>query len=448
MKQEENMIASVAIVGRPNVGKSTLFNILSKKNLAIVHSSPGVTRDWQEAAGSLSDLNFTIIDTPGIDKENTKNLLHNMLEQVKKVLSLANIIIFVIDSKEGITFLDQKISSLIRKFSKPTILLTNKCENLTNKDELYDIYRLGFDKPIIFSAAHKQGLSELYSQLSPHIKNFEKKEIIDINSINLAIIGRPNAGKSTLVNNLICEERLLTESSPGTTRDSISIKWQFKDKTFFIVDTAGLRKKSKITEKIEKFSIKKTLNTIKSAQITLLIIDAQENINKQDLNIINYVINEGKPILIAINKWDLIKKEKSSYINEFEQKLKKSLSQIKGVPFVAISAKKDHNFDTLLNKIITIFNLWSKKITTPQLNRWIKKAININPPPLSEGKHIKIRYITQTKTKPPTFALFTNKPKKITDNYLRYLLNSLREEFNLPAIPIRMLLKKTKNPYI
>lgn len=436
------MTTKVAIVGRPNVGKSTLFNRLADRRLAIVHNSPGVTRDWCEAIGSISDLSFTIIDTPGFDNGEGENLLHQMVEQIIKVIKFADVIIFVIDGREGITILDQKIASMVRKFSKPTILLANKCESNAADS---DIYSFGFEEPINFSAIHGQGLLELYSQLKPYINSENEEESkIKEKELQLAVVGCPNVGKSTLINSLIKEERLLTGEKPGVTRDAVTIKWQYKGRVISLVDTAGLRKKSKIIEKIEGFSIEDTHRAIRFSQVVILVLDVERGVSKQDLNVANHVISEGRALIIALNKWDLVKKNQKKFIEEVKYKIEKSLSQVKGILIIPISGKESKNLDSLLDEVLRVYALWNIRLSTPKLNLWLNNVISEHPLPIS----VKIKYIMQINVRPPTFVLFSNKPKKFPDHYMRYLLNSLRDYFKLPAIPIRILLKKGKNPYV
>ncbi|MBL0942063.1 MAG: ribosome biogenesis GTPase Der [Alphaproteobacteria bacterium] len=442
-------MSSIAIIGRPNVGKSTLFNRLIGKKLALVHDLPGVTRDRRYAKGRLSDLAFNLIDTAGLDNPKSDELTKKMWEQTQYAIAEADILICVVDARAGITSLDRYYADLIRKANKPVILLANKCEGSSKLHVLGDANNLGLGEAIPFSAAHGEGLVELFEALKLYIKPQEKTCIKDDSEkhLQLAIVGRPNVGKSTLINSLIQEERLLTADQPGVTRDSIAIDWEYKGRLMRLIDTAGMRKRSNVTSKLEEMAVHDALRAVDFAQIVLLVLDHETPLAKQDVTIANKVIDEGRVLMIAINKWDLIKNQKT-YLEDIKHKLSHILPQIKGIPCIPISALKGKNLEKLLDSIFEMYDLWNKRISTGQLNRWLQHVTQYHPPPLAGHSRIKIKYLTQVKTRPPTFTMFASKPEELPDTYIRYLQNALREDFKLPGIPIRIQVKSGKNPYV
>lgn len=443
----------VAIIGRPNVGKSTIFNRLTGKKHALTYDLPGVTRDRREGSASISDLEFTLIDTAGLENSKNNNLKDKMFEQTIMAVDEADLILMVIDGIEGIVSDDLNFIQWIRQKSKPTILLVNKCEGKKVTANILESYKLGLGEPVCISAEHGEGMADLYRALEPYYKKYKDKAINLLQDesqnkyIQVAIVGRPNAGKSTLVNALIDQNRLITGPEAGMTRDSISINWKYKDKNIRLIDTAGIRKRSNINSKLEKLSVSDTLRSIRFAHTVILLIDAITPLDKQDLSIADMVIQEGRNIVIAINKWDLVP-NKDIFFNQLKDNIDLLLPQIKGVPLIYISAIKKTNIDKLMDATLDSYKIWNKSITTGKLNNWLQKALEKHPLPMGKlGRRLRIKYITQNKTRPPSFLLFSNTPEEISDDYIRYLVNGLRKEFNLPGVPIRINFKKSDNPY-
>ena len=439
---------SIAIIGRPNVGKSTLFNRLVGKRIALVHDLPGVTRDRQESAASLSDLRFNLVDTAGLDS-NDDELSKKIWQQTQKAIDGCEIVLFIIDARAGVTEMDKHYANLVRKANKTVILVANKCESSVGQASLPEASALGLGDPIPLSAAHGQGLIELFEALNPYLPRVEKtpKETSLEDTLQLAIVGRPNVGKSTLINRLLGEERLLTADQPGVTRDTITLDWQYKGRPIQLIDTAGMRRRTKVYSQIEKLAVQDGLNAVDFAQVVVLVLDHETPLAKQDLVIANKAIDEGRILIIAINKWDLIKNKKE-YLKEVEYRLADILSQVKGIPLVPISAKTGANLDKLMRSVTMLYEKWNTRVSTGQLNRWLKDVTEYHPPPLAGRNRINIKYMTQIKTRPPAFALFVSKPKELPGAYVRYLFNSLRDTFDLPGVPIRVALRGGKNPYV
>lgn len=443
----------IALVGRPNVGKSTLFNRLSTRKKAIVHDLPGVTRDRKYTDGRIGSFEFSLIDTPGLE-ENPDSFGKRLMEQTTKAINEADLICFMVDSRSGILPDDKLLSDFVRKYNKPAVLIINKCEKAFDFDKEY--YKLGFDSMVAISAEHGTGMIDLYDEIIAKLpeENSEEAEINDPikgDCLQIVVSGRPNAGKSTFINALINDERLLTgPEEAGITRESIEIDWQYKGNHIKLIDTAGLRKKAAITESLEKLSASDAINSIKFANTVILMIDALSPLKQQDLNIASHVANEGRSIVIVVNKWDLVKEsEKEAFKEEFYYQINTHLPQIKGVPTLFISAKNKQNIADVLDSCIKIYKTWNKKITTSKLNEWLNFTTEAHPLPLQKGgKRVRVKYMTQTKTRPPTFKLFSNNPEKITDSYTRYLVNNMREAFDMPGVPIRFIYVKTKNPYV
>ena len=470
------MTLKIAIIGRPNVGKSTLFNRLAGRKVALVHDKPGVTRDRRELSVKLRDIDLIIIDTAGYEFSKTDNLEYRMWLQTQKAIQDADICLFLFDAREGLHPYDEHLASLVRESHKPVILLANKCEGKVQEDGIYEAYKLGLGDPIIFSAEHNIGFDELYLQL----KNFDEqlypsdnekdvseplidkdiaigdeiseedeksyRENLKKRPIQIAVVGRPNVGKSTLVNALLGDERMLTGPEAGLTRDAITTRWEWKGWTINLVDTAGLRKQAKVSGAIEKMSVESTLYAANMAQVVILVLDADGVLDKQDLTIARKVLDEGRALVIAVNKWDIADKKEA--LQKLNDKLQTSLTQAEGVPTVTISALKKKGLDKLLSAVIKVYERWNIRIPTAPLNKWFKDVQEQNPAPLGKNKRrIKLRYITQAKTRPPSFFIFSSNPEGLPDSYLRYLINQLRETFNLRGVPIRITVRKSENPY-
>jgi GTP-binding protein len=442
-------LLKILILGRPNVGKSTFFNRLVGRKLAIVHDQPGVTRDWKEGKGKLADLEFMLYDTPGLEGFEEPELKKQIIYQTDKLIEKADILLLIVDARAGITKSDEVLAQQLRAVGKPIIMIANKCEKKDSLHSLYEVYQLGLGEPIAFSAEHGEGMDDLYQVLLPYFQRIKDLEpplfpSVDMSTLRLAIIGRPNVGKSTLINALLGEERVLTGNQAGITRDAVSVSWRYREQEIKLIDTAGLRRRSRVQSSLEKFSVRSSLEEICYAHVVILVLDAHDPLNKQDLTIASHVIEEGRALVIALNKWD--NADHSEWHN-ITHKLGQSLSQVKGVPIIPISALKKRNLDKLMKAVLEVYKLWGYRIPTAQLNQWLASALDRHPPPLSGNTRVKIKYATQVKTRPPTFALFVSKPVELPDSYLRYLMTSLREVFNLPSVPLRFLLRKGKNPF-
>ena len=444
----------VVLVGRPNVGKSTLFNRLVSSQKAIVNDQPGVTRDRKYGYGKLVDLNFILIDTAGIDKSLKGITELKIKEQSQLAINDANVIFFVIDGREGVLPVEKSFAKDLKKQNKPIVVLINKSEGSSGLIGLSEAALLGFDNVIPISAEHGEGLPDLYDFLKDIIDNknvYMKQNESCLNSknssIRISIIGRPNTGKSTLVNNIIGENRLVTGPDAGITRDSIEIEWSHKNQSFLLIDTAGLRRKSKIIKILEKDMVNDTLKSIKFSDICVLLVDSSKKIDKQDLTIARMIIGEGRGVVIGANKWDKVT-DQNIVKNEIINQLAISLSQIKNIPIAFLSGLHNKGIEKLFDKIIYLKVKLSLRITTGKLNRWLSTIIENNPPPLYKGKQNNIRYITQVNVKPPTFALFMSSPDDLPNSYKRFLLASIVKTFNLQGVPIRIMLRKGNNPYI
>ncbi|MBP2294647.1 ribosome biogenesis GTPase Der [Azospirillum rugosum] len=462
------MSFTVALVGRPNVGKSTLFNRLAGKKLALVDDTPGVTRDWRSAPARMGGLSFTVVDTAGLEDVTDDSLEARMRRQTERALDRADVALFIVDARAGITPLDRHFASLLRKGKTPVLLVANKAEGKAGMPGLYEAFELGLGEPIPLSAEHGEGMADLVQALLPFApKEDEEEDEVEAapaegsdlpigdqpepaedlaKPIQIAIVGRPNVGKSTLLNSLIGEERVLTGPEAGMTRDAISVDWEWRGRKFRLVDTAGMRKRARVDAKVEKLAVADALRVIRMAQVVLLVVDANQILDKQDLTIARMVVEEGRALVIALNKWDAVD-DRAMALRQVEDKLQATLAQIKGVEVVTISALQGKKLDTLLDSILSTYAQWNRRIPTAQLNRWIEGVLEHHPPPLVEGRRVKIRYATQVKTRPPTVALFVNKPLDLPESYQRYLIGHLRETFELPGVPVRLLLRKQKNPY-
>lgn len=443
---------TVAILGRTNVGKSTLFNRLTGKKNAIVHDLPGVTRDRKEAVATLSDLKFNLIDTAGL--ETKTELSKAMWEQTKKAIEQADILLMVIDARSELSVLDTQLAKDLRKSSKPIILVANKCEGSAQATDATQAYTLGLGEPVLLSAEHGLGLADLYNALSPYIdaprtQEDEENKKLDEKPLNLAIIGRPNVGKSTLVNQLLGEDRMLTGPEAGITRDSISLPFEWNDKKITLTDTAGLRKNAKITHSLEKMTAQDTRQILNFAEVVIVVVSAENPLEAQDLSLARQVVEEGRALVLAVNKWDTVsQKEQNTVKNLIKQRLRNSLQQVKGLPVVYISAKTGMGKNLLMKEVFEIYDVWNKRVPTSKLNDWLKRMTEATPPPLaSNGRRIPMKYITQVGTRPPTFVIFSSNPDNLPESYLRYLSNGLRKDYGLDGTPIRIHMRKRANPY-
>ena len=446
------MLPKVVIFGRPNVGKSTLFNRLVRRKAAIVADIPGVTRDNKGLKANLGNLEFILYDTAGFDQVDTKNeLSKNILDKITDIINLADIIIFMLDARTGIIPFDYSCAKILRKVKCPILLVMNKVEGDAQKNQAYESIKLGYGEPLIISAEHGIGLGSLEENLSNLMKNINNKHItntaIDEPSIRLAIVGRPNSGKSTLTNTLVGANTVLTGDQPGVTRDAVMLDLIWKNQKFQLVDTAGIRKKSKIIDKIEKLSVESAIDTVKYAQIVILVLDCNEALSRQDLTLASHVVEEGRVLVIAANKWDIVVNHEEVKV-ALRKRLNIAFSQLRGVHLVEISALNNTGIDHLMNEVMIMYNKWNTKISTARINKWLNIIQQRNPPPLKSGRVIKIKYCTQVNIRPPTFVFFTNLLGDFNESYKRYLLNNLREEFDLNGVPLRLMFKNSKNPYI
>ena len=443
------MSITVAIVGRPNTGKSTLFNRLVGKRLAIVDDAAGVTRDRREGNGSLGDLNFRIIDTAGFDGIALKNLAGRMEQQTKQAVAECDVVLMLIDARAGINPLDRFFAKWLRGQPAATILIANKCEGGGGDSGRLEAFELGLGDPLAISAEHGEGLSALYTALQPIFDNASKaNKPATPPQLQVAIVGRPNTGKSTLVNQLLKNDRMLTGPEAGITRDSIGIEWQYQGRSLKLIDTAGLRRKARVEAKLEKLSALDTLRAIRYAQVVVVLLDGQRPVERQDITIARQVAAEGRALIFAVNKCDLLVSTKNTK-QMLEQRLESSLTQVRGVPIVTLSALTGSGIRELMKAVFSIYQIWNRRVTTAQLNTWLAGMVEIHPPPLaSSGRRTKLRYITQIKSRPPTFAIWVSRPKNIAESYKRYLISGLRESFGLCGVPIRMEFRRGKNPYI
>ncbi|HEU0149678.1 MAG TPA: ribosome biogenesis GTPase Der [Bradyrhizobium sp.] len=446
---------TIAIIGRPNVGKSTLFNRLVGQKLALVDDKPGVTRDRREGEAHLGDLSFTVIDTAGLDEGAKGSLTARMQEQTETAIRLADALFFVIDARMGLTPNDRAFADFARRADKPVLLLANKSEGKHGELGAMESYALGLGDPIQISAEHGEGMGELYDalvELVPPAPDDEEDDHDETDEerakrpIRVAIVGRPNAGKSTLINHLLGEERLLTSPEAGTTRDSIAVEINWKGRGFRIFDTAGLRRRSRIEEKLEKLSVADALRAVRFAEVVVLMMDAQIRFEEQDLRIADLIEREGRALVIAANKWDLIE-GKPGQIAGLRTDVDHLLPQVAGAPIVAVSGMTGDGIDRLMQAIVQAYAVWNKRVSTSALNRWFEQAIAASPPPAVSGRRLKLNYITQTKARPPSFVLFCSRADAIPQSYLRYLTNSMRENFELPGTPVRITLREKANPF-
>jgi GTP-binding protein len=477
------MTVTVAIVGRPNVGKSTLFNRLVGRKIALVDDTPGVTRDRREAEGRIADLTFRILDTAGYEDVTDGSLEDRMRQQTELAIKEADVILFMIDARAGVVPLDQRFAQVLRKAGKDVHLVGNKAESGAAEAGLVEAFKLGFGEAIALSAEHGLGLSELYSIVSAAIdKAAAEKEAADAANVddidalpevdvditedmlegegdeatlrwnpkrylNVAIVGRPNAGKSTLINRMVGEDRVLVGPEAGITRDSILVPWEWEGRVINLVDTAGIRRRSRVTEKLEKLAVGDSLRSIQYAEVVVLMLDATIPFEKQDLALADLVEREGRALVIAVNKWDLIE-DKNETLKMLREECDRLLPQLRGVPLVTLSGLTGKNIDKLMDAIFKIERSWNSHVSTARLNRWLTGMVESHPPPAVSGRRLKLRYMTQAKTRPPSFILFASRPDVLPMAYQRYLVNGLREAFDIKGTPIRLWVRGgSTNPY-
>jgi GTPase len=447
------MSFTVAIVGRPNVGKSTLFNRLVGRRLALVDDLPGVTRDRREGRAHLGDLDFAVIDTAGLEDAAPESLTGRMQEQTEAAIAVADAVMFLVDARAGAMPADRAFANLVRKSGKPAIVVANKSEGRAGAAGALEAYELGLGEPVAISAEHGEGLADLYDALrkalpeaTAHPTAAEEIDAASDGPIRIAVVGRPNSGKSTLINRLLGEERLLTGPEAGITRDAIAVDVAWQGRRFRIHDTAGMRRRSRIEAKLEKLSVADALNAIRFAEVVILLMDTERPFEEQDLRIADLVEREGRALVIGMNKWDLVPQQPGA-IKQLREDTDHWLPQIKGVPAVAVSGLTGEGLDRLMQAVVDIHAVWNKRVGTSALNRWLGDVIAAHPPPAVSGRRIRLDYVTQPKARPPSFVLFLSRSDAVPDAYRRYLVNSLRDTFDLPGTPIRLTLREKKNPY-
>jgi GTP-binding protein len=441
------MALKLAIVGRPNVGKSTLFNRLAGKKLAIVDDQPGVTRDRRFAMGRLGDLDLELIDTAGFEDVSDESLESRMRQQTIRAIEEADVALFVVDAREGVTPLDEVFAEILRKHDKPVVLAANKAEGRQGDTGVIEAFGLGLGEPVPISAEHGEGMADLFAAIAAVAPDEDAFDDDDSDKpVRIAIVGRPNAGKSTLVNRLIGEDRLLTGPEAGITRDAIPVDWEWDGRPVRLVDTAGLRRKAKVQEKLEKLSTQDTIRAITFAEVVILVMDATHPFEIQDLQIADLVEREGRALVFVLAKWDLVE-DPQARLQEMVEEVGRQLPQVRGAPLVALSAETGRGLDRLMPAVFKTYGDWSTKVKTRDLNDWLQMAIQRHPPPAVNGRRIKPKYMAQTKARPPTFVLFSSRADQLPETYRRYLINSLRESFDLPGVPLRVTLRSNKNPY-
>jgi GTPase len=467
------MSFTLAIVGRPNVGKSTLFNRLVGKRLALVDDTPGVTRDLREGAARLGDLRFTVIDTAGLEEVNDDSLQGRMRRLTERAVDMADICLFMIDARTGVTPTDLTFADILRKRSAHVILAANKGEGSAADAGVIEAYSMGLGEPIRMSAEHGEGLNDLYAQLMPIADQFAAQadndtpevdvvldEDVDDDDIEeyvaptnakplqVAVVGRPNAGKSTLINQIMGEDRLLTGPEAGITRDAISLRIDWDGTPMRIFDTAGMRRKAKVQEKLEKLSVSDGLRAVKFAEVVVVLLDAAIPFEQQDLRIADLAEREGRAVVVAVNKWD-VEEEKQQKLRDLRESFERLLPQLRGAPLVTVSAKTGRGLDRLHAAILSAHEIWNRRVSTSKLNRWLNGMLEAHPPPAPQGKRIKLRYMTQVKTRPPGFVVMCSHPDKMQASYSRYLVNGLRQDFDMPGTPIRLFMRSQndQNPF-
>jgi GTP-binding protein len=440
------MSFSVAILGRPNVGKSTLFNRLVGRRLALVDDTPGVTRDRREGEGRIADLSFRVFDTAGLEEAAPASLAGRMQGQTERALADADVGLLVIDAREGVTEADRHFADWLRRADKPVVLVANKAEGRAALPAIGEAYRLGLGDPVPVSAEHGEGLAELYERLAPFSRPDPGIAGERDKPLQLAIVGRPNVGKSTLANRLIGEERLLTGPEAGITRDAIAVDWAWRGRPVRLVDTAGMRRRPRVEGKLEQLSVGDALRAIRFSEVVLLVMDALQPLERQDLTIARLVADEGRALVLAADKWDAVDAP-APLLKHLRERLSTALPQLHGVSLVPVSGLRGDGVDTMMAAIFAAYGVWNRRIGTAELNRWLAAVQERHPPPLVDGRRLRLRYMTQVNTRPPTFALFASRPGELPNGYRRYLVNALRRDFDLPGSPIRVMLRKGANPY-
>lgn len=467
------MSVTVAIVGRPNVGKSTLFNRLVGRKIALVDDTPGVTRDRREAEGRIAELRFRLLDTAGFEDVTDDSLEARMRAQTEAAIEEADIILFMIDARAGVMPLDERFGQLLRKANKRVHLIANKAEGRAAEAGLNEAWSMGFGEPVALSAEHGEGLGDLYAIVANEVEDKQEEQAeallpampevnIDVSEevdgdeeqldwnperfLNVAIVGRPNAGKSTLINRLVGEERLLTGPEAGITRDSILVPWEWEGRVINLVDTAGIRRRARVQKKLEKLAVSDSLRSIQYAEIVVLMIDATMPFEKQDLQLADLVEREGRAMVIAINKWDLVK-DKPATMAHLKERCERLLPQLRGIPMITLSGLKGTNIPRLMEAIFNIERVWNARISTAKLNRWLTGMVEGHPPPAVSGRRLKLRYMTQAKSRPPSFVVFCSRPDALPTAYQRYIVNGLRETFDLPGAPLRLWVRGGDNPF-
>ena len=466
------MASRIAIVGRPNVGKSTLFNRLIGLRQALVHDRPGVTRDRRYGDAHIADFNFQAIDTAGYEDAPDTDLDRAMQMQTQRAIEEADAVLLLIDARAGITPIDEQFALQVRKAEKPVVLAANKCEGRAGQPGLIEAFGLGLGDPVPISAEHGEGMADLYQALVDAVGHDEEEpeaggeepddtggEVLgsavlepdlddeaEPKALQLAIVGRPNVGKSTLLNRLLKQERVITGAMPGLTRDAIAVDWEYLGRPIRLIDTAGLRRRARINDSLERLSTSDTIRAIRFAHVVVLMIDATEGLDRQDLAIARHVENEGRALILAVNKWDAVEKRQET-LKKITDRLETSLTQLRGIPVVTFSALTGNRVERLMHAVTQIYDTWNARVPTGKLNRWFAALQEAHPPPLVAGRRLRLRYITQIKRRPPTFAVFATRAGKLPTAYVRYLINGLRNDFGLTGVPIRVLLRAPENPY-